>query len=131
MIFFTPHYHKYSLINWRLIFFLSFLLGFAGCANRTLKPCIKDGREYCVTDEWIFSENWYSCYLRGISCTQGGCWENARDEFLRSVHKREQDERWVRTYGMHRLPEYFPNRELGIAYYHLSDLDNASNYLTL
>lgn len=131
MIFFTPHYHKYSLINWGLIFFLSFLLGFVGCANRIPKPCIKNGRAYCVTDEWIFSESWYSCYLRGISCTQGGCWENARDEFLRSVYKREQDERWVRTYGMHRLPEYFPNRELGIAYYHLSNLDNASNYLTL
>ncbi|MBN1226902.1 MAG: hypothetical protein JXA79_07910 [Deltaproteobacteria bacterium] len=119
------------LINWGLIFFLSFLLGFIGCANRTPKPCFKDGREYCLTDEWIFSESWYSCYLRGISCAQGGCWENARDEFLRSVYKRDADERWVRTYGMHRLPEYFPNRELGIAYYHLSDLDQALNYLTL
>jgi len=117
------------LINCGLIFFLSFIPGFIGCANRIPKPCFKNGKEYCVTDEWIFSESWYSCYLRGISCTQGGCWENARDEFLRSVYKREQDGRWLRTYGMHRLPEYFPNRELGIAYYHLSDLDNALNYL--
>ncbi|MGA1797097.1 MAG: hypothetical protein ACMUIL_14695, partial [bacterium] len=39
--------------------------------------------------------------------------------------------RWVRTYGMHRLPEYFPNRELGIAYYHLGDLEGAVNHLTI
>ena len=31
---------------------------------------------------------------------------------------------------MHRIPEYFPNRELGIVYYHLNDLDSARDYLT-
>ncbi len=129
---FTLHYQKYSLIkNWGWLLLFSFFLSAGGCANRITKPCFKDGKEYCVTDEWIFSETWYSCYLRGLSCAQGGCWENARDEFLRSVYKREQDERWVRTYGMHRLPEYFPNRELGIACYNLGDPDSALRYLTL
>ncbi len=46
-----------------------------------------------------------------------------------AIKKREEDGRWVRTYGMHRLPEYFPNRELGIAYYNLDDLDNALKHL--
>ncbi|MGA1843244.1 MAG: hypothetical protein ACMUIS_01630 [bacterium] len=107
------------------------LLFLGGCANRVIEPCVRDGRVYCVTDEWIFSERWYSCYLRGISCTRGGCWENAREEFLRAVRSRDRDARWVRTYGMHRLPEYFPNRELGIAYYHLGDLEGAINHLTI
>ena len=119
---------KYSLIY--LNIYIVILLLFS-CANRLPEPCIKDGRIYCVTDEWIFSENWYSCYLRGISCIQGGCWENARDEFWRAACKRDMDARWVRTYGMHRLPEYFPNRELGVAFYHLHDLDKAIKYLTL
>lgn len=110
---------------------LILLLLVAGCVNRSINPCVKDGREYCITDEWIFSEAWYSCYLRGISCTQGGCWENARDEFLRAVHKRDEDGRWIRTYGMHRLPEYFPNRELGIAYYHLRDIRKALRHLNI
>ncbi|MGA1864643.1 MAG: hypothetical protein ACMUHX_06230 [bacterium] len=120
-------------ISSRLLCFLilAVFLSLAGCANRLPEPCVKDGRAYCVTDEWIFSENWYSCYLRGISCIQGGCWENAKDEFLRAANKREVDGRWVRTYGMHRLPEYFPNRELGIAYYHLNDLDSALKYLMI
>jgi hypothetical protein len=117
--------------SWVYLYIQIVFLFLTGCANRLPESCVKDGRVYCVTDEWIFSENWYSCYLRGISCTQGGCWENAKDEFLRAASKREWDERWVRTYGMHRLPEYFPNRELGIAYYHLHDLDNALKYLTI
>jgi len=128
--------YKYFLIKWMkyciiCLYIQIVLFMLTGCTNRLTDTCVKDGKVYCITDEWIFSENWYSCYLRGISCTQGGCWENARDEFLRAATKREQDGRWVRTYGMHRLPEYFPNRELGIAYYHLHDLDNALKYLTI
>jgi len=61
----------------------------------------------------------------------GGCWENARDEFLRAVHQRDEDGRWIHTYGMHRLPEYFPNRELGIAYYHLRDIQKALLHLNI
>jgi len=103
----------------------------AGCANRSLGVCIREGKRYCITDEWIFTENFYSCYLRGISCSEGGCWEYARDEFLRALKKREEDGRWVRTYGMHRLPEYFPNRELGITFYNLADIDNALKHLLI
>jgi len=113
------------------LLFPVFVFSLSGCANRVIEPCVRDGQVYCVTGEWIFSEQWYSCYLRGISCARGGCWENARDEFLRAVQARNEDARWVRTYGMHRLPEYFPNRELGIAYYHLGDLEGAINYLTV
>jgi len=39
---------------------LLLLLLVPGCVNRSINPCVKDGREYCITDEWIFSEAWYS-----------------------------------------------------------------------
>lgn len=122
-----PDKHAKAMI----ILFLLFGPILTSCANRSFEPCSKNGHEYCLTNEWIFSESWSSCYLRGLSCTQGGCWDRAKDEFLRAISQREQDERWVRTYGMHRLPEYFPNRELGIAYFHLHDLSNAHHYLSV
>jgi len=124
-------YQKRGLRNLISLGLLGLFLYLVGCANRLPPLCIKDGKEYCITDEWIFSEEWYSCYIRGISCTQGGCWGNALDEFLRAAQIRGADTRWVRTYGMHRLPEYFPNREVGIAYYHLGEIDSALVYLTL
>jgi hypothetical protein len=91
-------------------------------------PCDK----YCKTDEWLFSENWYSCYLRGIGCMQGKCWQYAEGELLRALKIRSEDSRWaVITYGEHTLPEYFPNRELGITYYNLHDSENALRYLLI
>lgn len=45
---------------------------------------------------------------------EGECWEAAKGEFERALRKRGEDGIWALTYGMHRLPEYFPNRELGI-----------------
>lgn len=126
-----------KLIFWKLLLIGVFFLALFGCANRHLE-CIKDGKKYCVTNEKIFSEAWYSCYLRGISCMEGECWENAEGEFIRAIKNRKRDERWVRTYGMHRLPEYFPKRELGVVYYNLAHtyyqyeyLDDALEYLSL
>ena len=40
-------------------------------------------------------------------------------------------DRWKdRTYGMHVIHNYFPNRELGVCFYYLADYTNAVRYLT-
>jgi hypothetical protein len=117
-----------------------FLIAGIGCANRKFEPIVIDGQQYCVTDEKTFSEEWYSCYLRGISCArcrEEECLEKARNELFLAIARGKDDSRWVRTYGTHRLPEYFPNRELGVVYYYHykltgnpSDLDKAIGFLT-
>ena len=116
--------------NYIICFIILLLfLTLCGCAIRTFEaPCDK----YCKTDEWLFSENWYSCYIRGVGCMGGKCWEYAEGEFLRALKVRPEDTRWyVITYGEHTLPEYFPNRELGITYYNLDDFENALRYLSI
>lgn len=121
--------------------FILSIVTIIGCSNRQFKPIVIDGKEYCITKEKIFSEAWYSCYLRGISCAdcrEETCLIKARDELRRAIERGKDDGRWVRTYGTHRLPEYFPNRELGIIYYHLykltedpHNLDRALGFLEI
>jgi len=122
------------------ILILFFVIACFGCANRKFEPILIDGQQYCVTDEKTFSEEWYSCYLRGISCArcrEEVCLENAQKELFLAIARGKDDGRWVRTYGTHRLPEYFPNRELAVVYYYHykltgdpSDLDKALGFLT-
>ncbi|MGA1824749.1 MAG: hypothetical protein ACMUIP_08790 [bacterium] len=88
------------------------------CSSSRLYECSKDGRQYCVTSDYVPLNTWDSCYRRGLSCMEGECWEYAITEFGKAIESRYRDKRHVRAYGMHFRDEYFPHRELGIAYFY-------------
>jgi hypothetical protein len=64
---------------------------------------------------------WWNYYDRGMSRGDEGSWEAARSDLAKALDLRDKDQRRARTYGMHFI-DYFPHRELGVAYYHLGDL---------
>lgn len=71
---------------------------------------------------------WWNYYERGLERGEGGNWEAARDDFSKALNLRDTDQRRARTYGMHFI-DYFPHRELGVAFLQLGDLKKALNEL--
>ncbi|HEO71015.1 MAG TPA: hypothetical protein ENN80_07110, partial [Candidatus Hydrogenedentes bacterium] len=96
-----------------------------GCA--TQQPKVFEGKEYGVT-KGGFHGRWWNYYERGASYLAGGFYDEAVLDFEQALRGRSADTWQARTYGLH-FVEYFPNRELGVAYYHLNDLDTAESYL--
>ncbi len=90
---------------------------FYGCAVEQGRVYIKNGKSYGVTGE-LFKAQWDDFYKRGLSYSSGGYWSDAAADFSAAIQKRSLDQRRSRTYGMH-LIDYFPNRELGVAFFHL------------
>lgn len=85
---------------------------------------VKDGVQYGVT-EGQFRGRWWNHYERGRSYALGQFWAEAESDFRAALAGRAADQLWPRTYGLHFVPEYFPNRELGIALFHQDRLDEA------
>ncbi|MDX1779665.1 MAG: hypothetical protein R3339_12355, partial [Thermodesulfobacteriota bacterium] len=84
---------------------------------------MKDGKRYGTTGG-LFKSEWDDYYLRGLSYGEGEYWEDAAKDFAVAIQKREYDQRRARTYGMHFI-DYFPNREMGIAYYNMKRYSDA------
>ena len=105
--------------NWVLV--LSLLLGLemGGCAVQQGGVYVKDGQQYGVTSSRIWRGRWWNYYERGISYATGEFWTEALADLQQAIAQRDEDQRRARTYGLHFI-DYFPHRELGIAYYHLS-----------
>ncbi len=98
-----------------------------GCTVKDVKVYEKEGKLYGVTDG-LFKSQWDDFYLRGFSYSEGEYWEDAASDFLVAISKRALDQRRARTYGLH-FVNYFPNRELGIAYYNLGRFKESMQYL--
>ncbi|VGO11887.1 hypothetical protein PDESU_00435 [Pontiella desulfatans] len=86
--------------------------------------------------EEITHHNWWNYYERGTHYLQQGKVALAREDFERSLGIRTgakygfpQDMWRAKTYGMHFLDHYFPNRELGICLYELGETDEARRLL--
>jgi TolB-like protein len=77
---------------------------------------IKEGKTYGVT-RGLFRERWWNFYERGCSFASGEFWDEAIADFREALKQRDEDGYRARTYGMH-FVNYFPHRELGIAYYY-------------
>ncbi|MBW1855049.1 MAG: tetratricopeptide repeat protein, partial [Deltaproteobacteria bacterium] len=119
---------RYGVIVSRVIL-LSFICSFlTGCAVEKGNVYEKDGRLYGTTDG-LFKAKWDDYYHRGgHSYGEGGFWEDASADFRKALQKRGRDQRRARTYGMHFI-DYFPNRELGIAYFNLGKFKEAMQLL--
>ncbi|MBI4556960.1 MAG: hypothetical protein HY706_05195 [Candidatus Hydrogenedentes bacterium] len=76
----------------------------------------------------VFHGRWWNYYERGASSLAQDFHAEAEADLKEALRGRSVDSWRARTYGLH-FVEYFPNRELGVAYYHLGRLDDAETYL--
>jgi len=107
---------------------LSALLGSCSTGREGMSQYVRNGVQYGVT-KGRFRGRWWNYYERGRSFEEGRFWAEAEKDFRRALIGRSGDKLWARTYGLHFLPEYFPNRELGIALYYEDHNDDAITYL--
>lgn len=98
-----------------------------GCATDNAAVRERDGVAYGVT-EGVFRGRWWSYYERGVSFLSGQFYEEARADFEQALAGYSRDTWRARTYGLH-FVEFFPNRELGVAYFQLGRLDEAEQVL--
>ncbi len=71
---------------------------------------------------------WYKQYQLGRRSLASGQYQKAAGHFLVALRGRAKDSKRVRTYGMH-FEEYYPHRELGVAYYYLKKYKYARQQL--
>ena len=106
----------------------------SGCASLSLdagrKPRQSDDKTYGVT-QGAFRGRWWNYYERGRSFLEGGFYDDAVSDLNAALKGRSGDQFWPRTYGLHLVPEYFPNRELGVAYYHQNNIEASIKQLEL
>ncbi|GMW01743.1 MAG: hypothetical protein AMXMBFR84_28800 [Candidatus Hydrogenedentota bacterium] len=104
-----------------------------GCATTSLGIQGRDMSQYPeVNYEGPFRGRWWNYYERGRAFADSGkYWVEAEEDFRTAMLTRKGDQLWPRTYGLHFIPEYFPNRELGIALYHQGRYDEAIDVLRL
>lgn len=108
----------------RIIFFLliAATLSTSGCVQQK-NEYIRDGIEYGVT-EGNFRAKWWNYYERGRSFLDGRFYQEAVADLQEALDGRSSDAWRARTYGMH-FVDYFPHRELGIAYYQQGAISQA------
>ncbi|OQB37602.1 MAG: hypothetical protein BWY09_01567 [Candidatus Hydrogenedentes bacterium ADurb.Bin179] len=121
--------HKY-LLSLNLLVIAIAAMFLEGCTTPGNRPTLyeKDGVTYGVT-KGVFRSRWWNYYERGCSYLDGGYYAEAENDFRAALQTRAKDQRWPRTYGLHFVPEYFPNRELGIALYHQQQVDESMRLL--
>jgi TolB-like protein len=101
-----------------------------GCVKvDTKKIYKKDGKRYGVT-RGLFQGRWYHYYERGLSFAEGKIWQEAERDYRKAIQLRDGDQLRARTYGLHFI-EYFPHRELGIAFYHQNLIEAAIKELEI
>jgi len=114
---------KRSILPSSLILLFSFINCQHGSPLEGKDTSIKEGKVYGVT-KGIFRERWWNFYERGCSFASGEFWDNAIADFKEALKQRDRDGYRARTYGMH-FVDYFPHRELGIAYYYTKQYPEA------
>lgn len=121
---------KNNRITVIICFFLALLFAMVTMVSCNTPPdpkYFKDGVQYGEV-EGLFRERWWNFYERGVSFSDGGFWEEAASDFKQAIRQRDTDQYRARTYGMH-FTDYFPYRDLGVAYYHLGEYDKAMEAL--
>ncbi len=89
-------------------------------------------------DAPLHHHNWWNYYQRGVALLARNQAAEAQADFERCLGLRagakygfDQDRWRARTYGLHVIDSYFPNRELGICHYTLSRTDEAIRLLEI
>lgn len=101
-----------------------------GCAVDQGKVYVKNGKRYGETPLMTWRSRWWDYYQRGSSYAEGEYWQDAINDFQKAIQQRPADQWRAKTYGLHFL-NYFPHRELGVAYYQLKRYPEAIDELEL
>ena len=99
----------------------------AGCASKENANYQREGVQYGTT-KGVFHGRWWNYYERGSSYLSGKYYAEAMSDLRQALAGRGADTWRARTYGLH-FVEYFPNRELGVAYFEQGNLEEAERYL--
>ncbi len=117
---------------WLILAILVWATGalFSSCATQTSDSIYtKEGKEYGKV-KGAFRHRWWNYYERALSFSDGEFHKEAVSDLKIAIEQRPEDQRMARTYGMH-FVDYFPHRELGLAYYRMGDLKAAQGELEL
>ena len=102
------------------------LLALAGCLSPPADP----------GDGALHRHNWWNYYARGLQALRQERVAEAADDFRRCLglvkgaRFGNDRDRWrARTYGLHFVEGYFPNRELGVCLYEQRDDEGALRHL--
>ena len=102
------------------------LLALAGCLSPPAEP----------GDGALHRHNWWNYYARGLEALRQERVAEAADAFRRCLGLLDgarfgnDRDRWrARTYGLHFVEGYFPNRELGVCLYEQRDDEGALRHL--
>jgi len=108
---------------------MALLLAVSGCVTSVSSPQRGESQTSGTGSEGAFRGRWWSFYERGRALFDAETYPEAAKDFQTALKGRATDQRWARTYGLHFIPEYFPNRELGIALYLQDQLSEALQHL--
>jgi tetratricopeptide (TPR) repeat protein len=72
----------------------------------------------------VWADYWYEHYDRAETALENGDWERAVEELQQALERKGDSGARVRYYGM-KVYSYFPYFKLGIAYYHLGQIEAA------
>jgi hypothetical protein len=106
------------------------LLSACATSSVDVSRYVRDGVQYGKT-EGRFRSRWWNHYERGRSLLEGGFYAEAEKDLRLALAGRDRDQLWPRTYGLHLIPEYFPHRELGIALYNETRIEESIRELEL
>ena len=71
-----------------------------------------------------WADYWYEHYARAETALDNESWERAVEELQQALERKGDSGTRVRSYGM-KVVAYFPYLKLGIAYYHLGQVESA------
>ncbi|MGD9486862.1 MAG: CsgG/HfaB family protein [Calditrichaceae bacterium] len=78
----------------------------------------------------VAGDEWFRVYEEGVNSVKIGDYDTAILKFQQALKDQPVDKRKIRTYGMHFI-QYFPHRELGIAYFNLGRMEEAKRHLAV
>lgn len=84
---------------------------------------------FCVRSAWS-QDRFYNYYDEGLEFMEKGDWLRAIEALKSAISLEYEDTKRKRTYGT-KFIQYFPHRELGIAYYNLGEAESARKELAL
>ena len=79
---------------------------------------------------FLHADEWFKLYEDGVEAIEKGDYNLAVEKLQQCLQVKKRDTKRIRTYGMHFI-EYFPHRELGIAYFNLGLKGRALKQLTV
>ncbi len=95
---------------------LAAMVALVGCASQRvlLSDPVRNDELLDRLAQQSFRGRWWNLYERAFIYQEFELWALAEQDIRAALNLRNEDQRWARTYGLHFIPEYFPNRELGI-----------------